>query len=324
MSNENSTEKKGFIQKVKGIDNGGILLIMLAFVIVVVIMAGPSKFFNVTNITSLIRSEAVVGIMAVAVTLVMVTANIDLSVGWMVGLCGCICAANSGNAAVAILLPILVGGLCGALNGILIGGLKLNAFITTLGTMYVFEGIAYLYAKGKSLSGGSHGSAVLKTLGQGSFLKIPMPVWILIIVAIVFWFLLRKTTFGARIYTVGANPIAARFSGISPGKTVFISYLLTGLATGLAGVVLFSKVMSIQVYSGSGLEFDVLTGVVLGGTSVTGGKGNIPGTVLGIIFVGILANGFTLLGLSSDVQYIAQGIILLIAVGTDIMKERGR
>jgi ribose transport system permease protein len=322
MSKEN--ENKSLIDKIKGIDNAGIMAIMLVFIIVVVFLAGPSKFFNVTNITSLIRSEAVVGIIAVAVTFVMITANIDLSVGWMVGLCACVCGANSDNAAVAILLPIIVGGLCGALNGLLVGGLKLNAFITTLGTMYVFEGIAYLYAKGKSLSGGSGGSAFLKGIGQGSFIGIPMPIWILAVLAVIFWFVLRKTTFGARVYTVGANPIAARFSGISPGKIVFMTYTLTGLATGLAGVVLFSKVMSTQVYSGAGLEFDVLTGVVLGGTSVTGGKGNIPGTILGVIFVGILANGFTLLGLSSNVQYVAQGIILLIAVGTDVIKERGR
>ena len=315
------SEKKG-IKKLTNIENFGIYLIMLAFIIVVIAVVGPDKFLNPKNLTSLVRSEAVICIIAVAATLVMVTGNIDLSVGWMVGLAAVIAAVFNGNVVLALLVPIIACGLCGALNGVLVGGLKLNPFITTLGTMYVFEGIAYLYGKGKSLSGGTGSSAALKALGQGNILGIPNPVWVLIIVALIFWFVLRRTTFGARIYAVGANPIAARFSGISPGKIVFIAYTLTGMAVGLAGAIMYSKVMSTQIYAGAGYEFDVLSGIVLGGTSVTGGKGNVPGTVLGVIFIGILSNGFTLMGLSSDTQYIAQGIILLIAVGTDVMKER--
>ncbi len=314
-------DKKG-LKKITGIENFGIYLIMLAFIVVVILIVGPDKFLNVKNLTSLVRSQAVICIIAVAATLVMITGNIDLSVGWMVGFASVIAAAHSDNAFLAIVLPIIACALCGALNGILVGGLKLNAFITTLGTMYVFEGIAYLYGEGKSLSGGATNSAILKALGQSSILFIPTPVWVLAAVAVIFWFILRKTTFGAKIYAVGANKTAARFSGVSPGKTVFLAYLLTGCAVGLAGSIMYARVMSTQIYAGSGYEFDVLSGIVLGGTSVTGGKGNIPGTVLGVIFIGILGNGFTLMGLSANVQYIAQGIILLVAVSADIMKER--
>ena len=314
-------ERKG-IKKITGIENFGIYMIMLAFIVVVIFIVGPDKFLNVKNLTSLVRSEAVVCIIAIAATLVMITGNIDLSVGWMVGLASVIAASHCQNFWAALLLPMLACGLCGALNGILVGGLKLNAFITTLGTMYVFEGIAYMYGKGKALSGVSNYSTALKGMGQASFLFIPVPVWILLIVAIVFWFILRRTTFGAKVYAVGANKVAARFSGLSPGKVIFLAYTLTGLAVGLAGSIMYAKVMSTQIYAGAGYEFDVLSGIVLGGTSVTGGKGNIPGTVLGIIFIGVLGNGFTLMGLSSDTQYIAQGIILLIAVGADVMRER--
>jgi len=170
---------------------------------------------------------------------------------------------------------------------------------------------------------GTNGSSVLKFLGQGDILGIPVPVWIFFLMAVIFGFVLSRTGFGTRVYAVGSNAVVSRFSGISSGKVIFISYLLGGLATGVASVILFSKVMSTQVYSGAGLEFSVLSGIVLGGTSVTGGKGSVPGTVLGVIFVGILLNGFTLMGLSANVQYIAQGLILLIAIRADVMRSRG-
>lgn len=322
------TKQKGtFISKVKSlqaVNNIGVILIMLLFIAVVVSIAGPGKFFNPDNLTSMIRSVSVIGIMACAVTLVMVTGNIDLSLGWMIGLGACICAANSQNTVLAILLPILVCGICGAFNGILVGHLKLNAFITTLGTMYIFQGIAYLYtdAQEKTMVG-TGGSDILKFLGQGTFIGIPVPVWIFFLMAVIFGFVLARTSFGTRVYAVGSNSIVSRFSGISSGGIVFAAYLLGGLVTGLASVILFSKVMSTQVYSGAGLEFSVLSGIVLGGTSVTGGKGSVAGTVLGVIFVGILLNGFTLMGLSANVQYIAQGLILLIAIRADVMRRGG-
>ncbi len=304
-------------------NNAGVLLIMLLFVIVTVIVAGPGKFFNPDNLTSLIRSVSVIGIMAVAITLVMVTGNIDLSLGWMIGLGACICASHSADTFQAILLPIVVCGICGAINGFLVGGLKLNAFITTLGTMYIFQGVAYLYADAQeSTMVGAESGEVLKFLGQGYILEIPVPVWMFIAMAIIFGFILARTGFGTKVYAVGSNAIVSRFSGISAGRIIFTTYLLGGLVTGLASVILFSKVMSTQVYSGQGLEFSVLSGIVLGGTSVTGGKGSVAGTVLGVIFVGILINGFTLMGLDANAQYVAQGIILLIAIRADVVRSR--
>jgi ribose/xylose/arabinose/galactoside ABC-type transport system permease subunit len=324
MKTETSGAVKRQFTSMKSLNNIGVLLIMLVFIVIVVIVAGPSKFFNPDNLTSMIRSVSVIGIMACAVTLVMVTGNIDLSLGWMIGLGACICAANSANTTLAILLPILVCGVCGAFNGLLVGKLKLNAFITTLGTMYIFQGIAYLYANAQTTTMvGSGGSTVLKFLGQGNLLGIPVPVWIFFLMAVIFGFVLARTSFGTRVYAVGSSAIVSRFSGISSGNVVFLAYLLGGLVTGVASVILFSKVMATQVYSGAGLEFSVLSGIVLGGTSVTGGKGSVAGTVLGVIFVGILLNGFTLMGLSANVQYVAQGLILLIAIRADVMRSGG-
>lgn len=304
-----------------GIENLGILAIMLVFVIIVVIFSG-NKFFTANNLLNLLRSISITGIMACAVTLVMVTGNIDLSLGWMIGFAACLTGVHSSNTIEALALAMIAGTLCGALNGLLVGVLKLNAFITTLGTMYVFKGITMMYSNGKLLTA-SVDNPSLKFIGQGSILGIPTPIWIFAVVAIIFWFVLKRTTFGSRIYAVGANSTASRFSGVSSAKIVMAAYILAGLATGLAGVVLYSKVMSVQPYSGAGLEFDVLTAIVLGGTSVTGGKGNVLGTLLGVIFVGILGNGFTLLGLGSNAQYITQGLILLVAMRADVMKSKG-
>jgi ribose transport system permease protein len=186
--------------------------------------------------------------------------------------------------------------------------------------MYIFKGITMIYSNRLQITSPKQ-SAILKFIGQGYLLKLPVPVWLFALIAVVFLFLLKKSSFGIKIYAVGSNSIAAHFSGISPARTIMLAYVLAGLAAGLAGVVLYTKVMSTQPYSGVGLEFDSLTAIVLGGTCVTGGKGNVIGTVIGVIFVGILANGFTLMGFGSNPQYIAQGLILLAAVRADIIKE---
>lgn len=316
--NTSEKSKTSVKELVAGIENLGVIVIMIVFIAVVLIMTGP-KFFNPTNITNLLRSVSVTGIVACAVTLVMITGNIDLSIGWMIGFTACLTGVNSDNFAVAASLSLTAGLVCGAVNGYLVGVLKLNAFITTLGTMYIFRGITMLYTNNQLLTA-SAGSSALKFIGQGQILGIPVPIWLFAIIAFLFWFLLKRTVFGARVYAIGANPTASRFSGVSSAKIVMAAYMLAGLATGLAGIVLYAKVMSVQQYSGVGMEFDVLTAIVLGGTSVTGGKGNVIGTILGVVFVGILANGFTLMSLGSNAQYITQGIILLIAMRADVMK----
>jgi len=314
-------EKPVFKARNGGIQNLGIFIIMLVFIVIVVALSG-SKFLTPTNLLNLLRSISVTGLMAVATTLVMITGNIDLSLGWMIGLAACITGVHSDNTAEALVLAILACAACGAFNGILVGVLKLNAFITTLGTMYAFKGITMMYSDGKMLTASVQNDS-LKFIGQGNILGVPTPIWIFLIAGLIFWFLLKRTTFGNRIYAVGANPVSAKFSGVSSARIIMATYILTGIVTGIAGVVFYSKVMSVQPYSGAGLEFDVLTAIVLGGTSVSGGKGNVLGTIIGVIFVGILSNGFTLIGLGSNAQYITQGVILILAMRADVMSTRG-
>lgn len=317
------TENKGssLLKKVTSSEYFGVMAIMVVFIIIVIATTG-NKFFQVDNLTNLLRAAAVTGVMAAAVTLVMITGNIDLSLGWMIGFAACITGVHSHSFAEALLLAVAAGAACGALNGFLVGVLELNSFITTLGTMYVFKGITMLYADGQLLTAAVF-SKTLQFVGQGYVLGVPMPVWIFLIVTVIFGLLLKRTTFGTQIYAVGANPISARFSGINSKRVILLAYILAGIATAVAGVIFYAKVMSTQPYSGAGLEFDVLTAIVLGGTSVTGGKGNVFGTLLGVIFVQILSNGFILMGLGSNAQYITQGIILLVAMRADVAKSGG-
>jgi ribose/xylose/arabinose/galactoside ABC-type transport system permease subunit len=205
------------------IENIGVICIMLAFIVVVLILSGP-KFFTPENIKNLLRSVSVTGILASALTLVMIGGNIDLSVGWLVGLGACITGVYSDNALLAILFALPVCALCGALNGVLVGVIKLNPFITTLGTMYFFKGLTMLYSNGRLLTA-DNPSAFLKAVGSGSVLGVPVPIWMFAIAAGVFAFVLKKTVFGTRVYAVGANPLAARFSGISAAGIVLTTYL---------------------------------------------------------------------------------------------------
>lgn len=319
--NKGNPSHRSLKERLAGKENLGVIAMMVVFIIIVVSFSG-SKFFTAKNITNLLRSVSVVGIMSCAVTLVMISGNIDLSLGWMIGFCAVITGQHSGNFGEALFWAVLAGVSCGALNGFLVGILRLNAFIGTLGTMYIFKGITTLYSDGRFVTK-LDPSTVLKFVGQGEILGIPTPIVVFIFFAILFWFLLKKTDFGTRVYAVGANPVSALFSGIRPWGIVLAVYMLAGFATGVAGTVFYAKVMSVQPYSGVGLEFDVLTAVVLGGTSVTGGKGNVFGTLLGVVFVGILSNGFTLMGLGSNATYITQGIILLIAMWADVKSSGG-
>lgn len=299
----------------------GTFVIMILYVIVISILR-PS-FLDIGNLGNLVRSVSTVGIMGSALTLVMLTGNTDLSTGYMLSLVACVaCNYADSNPFLAVLLPILVGAVCGCINGFLVGRLKINAFVTTLGMSYVYAAATQHYTNSRYLAATSEGW--FKFLGQGYVLGvIPMPVVIFAIVAIIYSFVLHKTVFGAQIYAVGTNPVSANFSGISSVKVVWLSYILGGATTGLAGVVLCARSMSAQPLMGAGYEFEVLTAVALGGLNLAGGRGSVAGTVLGVIFVGILKNSFNILGLSSGLQYLILGILLMISVKAALDKEGG-
>ena len=298
----------------------GIVFALAALIIIVSI--GSGKFLSWNNITNVLRQIAPLGIMACAGTYVVITGNIDLSVGSTLSFAALLsCNLVSVNTALAIVAPLALGAACGLFNGLLVGRLRFNPFIATLGTMSVFQALAFFYCDGKFLSAGSNDA--YKQIGQGFFLGIPIPV--LPDAARVRRADRRafpKTTFGRAVYIVGGNPVCAKYSGISSGRTITLAYMLSGMAAAVSAIVLVARQMAAQPEMGAGYEFDVVTAVVLGGVALSGGRGAIWGALLGVLFIGIMKNAFILLGIKLYYQYIVMGVILILAIYSDVLSER--
>lgn len=303
------------------------IYILILLYVAAVAVINPS-FITPGNWLNLLRQVAVYGIISCGITFVMLTGRTDLSAGMMLTFLASISCyfiiPGIENQALAIVIPLVLGALGGLVNGILVGVIRLNSFVSTLGMMSLYTGAILLFMKtGPSLSG-SQNMTFYKFLGQGSVLGIPMPVIILAAVALACSFVLRRTVYGARIYAVGSNAAAARFSGIDPAGIIVSVYTISGLLTGLGAVVMCSRILSAQPKMGAGYEFTALTAIVLGGLSIKGGKGNILGTLVGVLILGIIDNSFVILGLDSNLQYIVKGAILVAAVAVQIRSERRR
>lgn len=303
----------------------GIYILIVLYVILVAIL--NSSFMTLGNWLNLLRQVAVYGIISCGITFVMLTGRTDLSAGMMLTFLACISCyfvnPNVENQALAIVLPLILGAVAGLVNGILVGVIRLNSFVATLGMMSIYTGAVLLFIKKNTSLFGSQDMTVYKFLGQGSVLGIPMPVIILLVVAAICGLVLRRTVFGARIYAVGSNAVNARFSGINSTGIIVSVYTISGILTGLAAVIMCSRIMSAQPKMGSGYEFTALTAIVLGGLSIKGGKGTIMGTLIGVLILGIIDNSFVILGLNSDLQYIVKGLILAVAVAIQMRGERG-
>ncbi len=304
----------------------GIYILILLYVAVVGIL-NPS-FMTYSNWMNLLRQVAVYGIISCGITFVMLTGRTDLSAGMMLTfLCSLsvyFVVPGNDNQLLAILVPLALGAVFGLINGLLVGIIRLNSFVATLGMMSIYQGAVLLFTKKVDFLNANHDMLAFKFIGQGSVLGIPMPVIILLAVALICGLTLRKTTFGARIYAVGANPSNARFSGISPALIIVLAYVVAGLCTGMGSVVMCSRVMSAQPKMGLMYEFTALTAIVLGGLDIRGGKGTIFGTIIGVLILGIIDNSFTILGVNPFLQYIVKGIILVVAVVSQVMNDRGR
>ncbi len=303
----------------------GVFLALIAFIILVSILAPHvtgGRFLTVSNIINVFRQQTYIGIIACGMTLVMITGNIDLSVGSQLTLMSVMCAQLSrrmGNT--AIVLTLLIGLVCGLINGLLVSGLRLNAFISTLGTGSVYGALTLILASGQSVRAST---PLFEAIGSGSVLGVvPVPVLILLAVVIVFAFLLSRTVFGQRLYAIGANPVAARFSGIHSRRDVAITYVLNGLCCAIAAVTLVARSNSVNPQIGASKEMDIILAVVLGGTSILGGKGSVWGTVVGFLFIGFMSSGFTFLRFDQYTQWIVMGVILIIALAIDVLSERG-
>ena len=318
MSKPNETGSKKLFTKEWLIEQKS--LIALIFLIVVVSFLNPN-FFTVDNILNILRQTSVNAIIAVGMTLVILTAGIDLSVGSVLALCGAFAASM-----IALEVPVLIavptalfaGAALGAISGIIIAKGKVQAFIATLVTMTLLRGVTMVYTDGRSISTGFTDTAdAFAWFGTGYALGIPVPVWLMVIVFAAAWYLLNHTRFGRYVYALGGNESATRLSGINVDRVKIGVYAICGMLAALAGIIVTSRLSSAQPTAGMGYELDAIAAVVLGGTSLMGGKGRIMGTLIGALIIGFLNNALNLLDVSSYYQMIAKAVVILLAVLVD-------
>ncbi|EHU4846777.1 ribose ABC transporter permease [Vibrio vulnificus] len=295
-------------------------LIALLFLIVVVSFLNPN-FFTVDNILNILRQTSVNAIIAVGMTLVILTAGIDLSVGSVLALCGAFAAslvAMEVPVFIAVPTALLAGAALGAISGVIIAKGKVQAFIATLVTMTLLRGVTMVYTDGRPISTGFTDTAdAFAWFGTGYALGIPVLVWLMVIVFAAAWYLLNHTRFGRYVYALGGNESATRLSGINVDKVKIGVYAICGLLAALAGIIVTSRLSSAQPTAGMGYELDAIAAVVLGGTSLMGGKGRIMGTLIGALIIGFLNNALNLLDVSSYYQMIAKAAVILLAVMVD-------
>lgn len=304
----------GLVQKL------GPLFGLLLIVVIISIMS-PS-FLTADNIFNVLRQVSISALIAFGMTFVILTGGIDLSVGSTLALTGAVAAtllAGGYDPFIAMAAALALGLVLGAVNGIIIAKGKVAPFIATLATMTIYRGLTLVYTDGKPVSGlGDH--LAFQMFGKGYLLGIPVPIVTMAVAFLVLYFILRKTTFGRRVYAIGGNAEASRLSGINVDRTTIAVYALTGMLAAMSALILTSRLNSAQPTAGTSYELDAIAAVVLGGTSLTGGRGWIFGTLVGALIIGVLNNGLNLIGVSSFFQQVVKGIVILFAVLIDRKK----
>ena len=306
------------------IKSQAIWVVLVALVIVFTI-ANP-RFISPNNLLTLLRQVSMYGIASIGMTFVILLGDIDLSTGTIISFVNIICAymmVNMGiHPVIAILVSLVAATLIGVLNGFMVSTVGIPAIIATYATQTAFYGLALIICGGMPISGFSKGFAVI---GQGYVGIVPIPVIIMIVCFAIGSFILNKTYFGRYFYAVGGNVEAAKLSGIRVSRIKYLVFAISGFFAGLAGIVMLSRTASGNASSGAdGFEFEVITCVVLGGVSVTGGVGRMSGVVAGTFIIGALKNGMVLMNVNSYVQKIVMGVVLALAVGFDCMQNKKR
>jgi len=326
MSTQEQTVSTGRIdlQRLKSLSvmrDYGIVIVFVAL-FVVLSLASP-VFFSRVNLLNILDQWSATLIIAVAGTLVLIAGGFDLSVGSIYAFSGVIAALTVGHIGAwgAILLGVAAGLGCGVINGILATWGRINPFIATLATSIMIGGFALVLTSGNLIS--VLGNGHFTVLGRSDFETIKYSVWTLLAFTLLCGYLLSRTTYGRRVYASGGNPEAARLSGVRVNLVKASTFALSGTAAGIAGVIVASRVATGQADSGGlGIALDAVAGIVIGGTSILGGAGAIWRTVLGVLLLAMIGNGFNLLNVNSTYQRIFQGAIILFAVGVDAWSRR--
>lgn len=300
---------------------------LIALIVLIAVVASQSpNFFTVNNLFNILQQTSVNAIMAVGMTLVILTAGIDLSVGSLLALTGAVAASIVGlevNALLAVAAALGLGAFIGAVTGTIVAKGKVQAFIATLVMMLLLRGVTMVYTDGSPVNTGFNENADLfGWFGIGRPLGIPTPVWLMAVVFLAAWYMLHHTRLGRYIYALGGNEAATRLSGINVSRVKIIVYALSGMLAALAGTIEVARLSSAQPTAGTGYELDAIAAVVLGGTSLAGGRGTILGTLVGAFVIGFLADGLIMMGVSEFWQMVIKGIVIIIAVIIDQMQNR--
>ena len=302
--------------------------IALALLVIVLSIIEPG-FRTPSNLMSLLRQASFNGLIAFGMTLVILSDGIDLSVGSVFALSAIICAELlmfGMPAFVAIVVALIAGTLLGAISGLLVTKGRLQPFIATLITMTAYRGLAKIITGGKPISqlagNTTSGEFLFKAMGKGNVLlfetiKIPIPAIILVLAFLIVFFVLNKTTFGRRIYATGSNAKCANLVGVNTAKIKIACYSISGFLAALAGLLMISRLDSAQPTLGDGYELDAIAAVALGGTSMSGGRGKITGTIAGVLIIAVLNNGLNIMDVSSYYQEVIKALVILVAVLSD-------
>ncbi|MER8572041.1 ABC transporter permease [Mesorhizobium sp. M1409] len=299
-----------------------VLGVILAVLCIAISIAAP-QFYSEANIIAILRQCALVLIVASGMTMLIITAEVDLSVGASLAFVGCIGMAvlnSTHSLTLGLLAALAFAGGVGLFNGLVVTRLRVNSLIATIGTMMMLQGGVYLFTREAVQN--HNQLASFTDLGAGYVGAVPVPVILAALIFVVAYVTLRFTTLGRYLYAVGANEKAVRLSGLRSERLKLFAFVLTGLCVGVAGMILSSLMNAGQPTAGRGFELTVIAAVILGGTSLLGGRGSLFGTLLGVLVLKVIDNGIIILGWNQDLQMVVPGVVIILATYLDIIRNR--
>ena len=319
------TERLGKMSLFREVLNGSTLSALVALVLISIVMAFVSPYYmTLGNFKSIGLYASIIGIMGAGATVVMLMAGLDLSQHALAALATVIIAiciqTYEMSFGAALLIALVVGIAAGALNGVLIAVFKMPPMIATMGTQYIIRGICYVLTEAKTLL---FSNKTLEAIGRGTSIGIPNSIIIMVLVFVIIGYLLMKTPYGRAVYAVGSNEKASYLSGISPVRTQMIAYIICAICSVLGGVITVAQVGAAVPSSGVGSEMEIIASVYLGGVAATGGRGTVVGTFLGVMVICCINNALTLAGVQSYWQTMVRGIVIIVAILMDTLRNRG-
>jgi ribose transport system permease protein len=308
---------------IAGAGGGPIVLLGLLAALCLGLSAGSAQFYSLENVIAILRQCSLVLIVACGMTMLLIAAEVDLSVGASLAFAGCVAMSvinQSHSVALGAGAAILFGGAVGLFNGLVVTRLKVNSLIATIATLMILQGGVFLYTREAVQN--QHQLPAFTAISTGYVGPFPIPVLIAAAIFAATYVVLRHTLFGRRIYGVGANVAAARLSGVRPARLKLIVFVVTGLLTGLAGLILASLMNAGQPTAGRGFELTVVAAVILGGTSLSGGRGTLVGTLLGVLILKVIDNGIIILRWDQNLQMVVPGVTIIVATWLDLLRRR--